>query len=121
MLFSEPHGLQNPNDLLFDEVPLSVQLHNLPLAFMHSTILRNLGEKLGTVIEVDEGDRGICSGKFSRIRILKKIDKPLEKGIWLRLKNSLEESCILLLYEKLPISVWLVDVLDISVGIALNL
>lgn len=79
-----------------------VQLHNLPLAFMHSSIIRKLGEQLGVVLEVDAGDRGICSGRFARIRILHSIDKPLVKGIWVNLENSLEESCILLLYEKLP-------------------
>lgn len=48
------------------------------LAFMHPTILRNLGEKLGYVIDV-VGDRGLCSGKFARISILKKLIIPLRK------------------------------------------
>lgn len=94
--------MQNPNEILFSELPLWVQLHNLPIAFMQSAILRNLGEKIGKVIEVEFGDQGQCSGRFARIRILKNIDDPLLKALCVRLENSNEESCIIFLYEKLP-------------------
>lgn len=69
VIFAEPKGLQNPNQISFSEVPLWVQFHNLPVTFMQPAILRNLGTKIGKVTEVDTGDRGNCSGKFARIRI----------------------------------------------------
>lgn len=69
---------------------------------MHPTILRNLGGKLGQVLEVEAENKGIYSGKFARLRILKKIDDPLEQGIWVSIEDSEEETCILILYEKLP-------------------
>lgn len=73
VLFVEPHGMQNPNDISFLEAHLWVQFHNLPLAFTQPEILRNLGDTTGKVIEVEGGELGFCSGRFARLRILKKI------------------------------------------------
>lgn len=55
---------------------------------MQPTILRNLGEKLGQVLEVEAEGRGIYSSKFVRLRILKMIDDPLEKDILEVLKTQ---------------------------------
>lgn len=52
--FHSPLGLQKPEDLLFDEIPIWVQCHNLLIVFMQSTILRYIGENIGRVIEVDD-------------------------------------------------------------------
>lgn len=68
---------------------------------MQPAILRSPGEKLGNVIEVEAKDKGNCVGKFGRIRILKNIAEPLLKGLCVSLPNSIEESYIVLIYEKL--------------------
>lgn len=69
--------MQNPHDILFDEMPVWVQLHNLPMDFMHQMIIRKLGERLGRVLDIDAGNQGMCSGKYARVRLMKKIDSPL--------------------------------------------
>ncbi|XP_073067166.1 uncharacterized protein [Primulina eburnea] len=102
VIFVEPQGLQNPADMVFEEVPLWVQLHNLPFAFMQADILRIVGEKIGKVIDVEAENSGLCVGKFARIRILKNISEPLLKGLYVTIPSSMEEACIVLIYEKLP-------------------
>ncbi|XP_073054833.1 uncharacterized protein [Primulina eburnea] len=101
-IFQVPSGLQKTVDLVFDEISVWVQCHNVPLAFMQSTILRNLGSKLGKVMEVDEGDEGNCTGRYARIRVSLNINEPLRQCLWVRSEQEQEDICIILLYEKLP-------------------
>lgn len=88
--------------MVFEEMPIWIQCHNVPLAFMHSDIIRNIGSKIGRVLEVDEGDDGHCAGRFVRVRVSLNINKPLQQVIWILTKHSKEEICIILLYERLP-------------------
>lgn len=82
VIFKEPTGLQKPSETSFDELTVWVQLHNLPLAFMHPDIFRNIGEQIGVVVEVDTDEGNKCMEKFARIRITRKLSLPLQKGIW---------------------------------------
>ncbi|XP_073153566.1 uncharacterized protein [Henckelia pumila] len=102
VIFKAPLGLQKPNDMVFEEVPIWVQVHNIPIAFMHSKIIRNIAERLGRVLEIDSGEDGRCTGKFARVRVVLDFHKPLKQGIWITPENTTEEVCILLLYERLP-------------------
>lgn len=88
--------------MVFDELPIWVQCHNVPLAFMHSTIIMNVGERIGRVLEIDATKDGSCVGKFSRVRIMLDITQALKQGIWIRPMDSKEEICIILVYERLP-------------------
>lgn len=69
VIFKAPKGTQQAASIVFDELPIWVQCHNLPLAYMHSSILKNVGARLGKVIEVEAGEDGSCTGKYARIRI----------------------------------------------------
>lgn len=101
-IFQVPAGLQKTVDLVFDEIPIWVQCNNVPLAFIQSAILRNIGSKLGTVLAVDEGDEGSCTGRYARNRVSLNIKDPLRQCLWVRSELDQEEICIILLYEKLP-------------------
>lgn len=58
IIFKAPRGLQNPSDLVFKEMDIWVQCHNVPLAFMHAPIIHSIGERIGRVLEVDSGLEG---------------------------------------------------------------
>lgn len=102
VIFKAPLGLHKPADMVFDEVSIWVQLQNLPLAFMHSSIIRNIAARIGRVLEVDSGPDGLCVGKYARVRVVLDIIKPIEQGVWILPEHMSEEICILLLYERLP-------------------
>lgn len=51
-------------------------------------------------MDTDEG--GHCFGKFAKIRISKKINQPLSKGLWISPEGGGAKICIVLLYERLP-------------------
>lgn len=76
---------------------------------MFSTILRNIGERIGRVIEVDTREDGNCPGKFGRIRVMLDITNPLRQGVWIRQEKSEEDLCIILLHERILSSVMFVD------------
>lgn len=102
VLFKEPRGFQNPTGIVFDEISMWVQCHNLPIAFMHQSIIRKIGEQLGCVLDIDVGERGQCLGRFARIRIRRNLSIPLQQCIWVQPSDSEEDIPILLLYERLP-------------------
>lgn len=102
VLFQEPSGFQNASEVLFDEFSLWVQLHNLPVAFMHPNILRRLGEQIGKVEEVDVGEGGCYLGRFARIRVTRKLSLPLQKCLWVSTEEATDDIIIILVYEKLP-------------------
>lgn len=66
VVFKEPTGLQNPAFMSFDEILIWIQCHNVPWAFMNAAIIRNIGERLGRIVEIDAGEDGGCVGKFTR-------------------------------------------------------
>lgn len=67
IIFQTPSCFQQAASMVFDEVPIWVQCHNLPLAYMHSSIIQNVGAKLGKVLEIESGEDGSCVGKYARI------------------------------------------------------
>lgn len=62
VLFKELKGFQNRTEVLFEEFYVWVQCHNLPVAFMHPSILRNIGDQIGRVDDIDVGEDGHCLG-----------------------------------------------------------
>lgn len=102
VIFKVPNGFQQAAEIVFDELPIWVQFHNLPLAYMHATILKNVGSRLGKVLEIEGSEDGSCAGKYARIQVMLDISKPLRQGIWVKQENLSEEICIILLYERLP-------------------
>lgn len=102
MLFKAPLGLQNPSEVIFDEVEVWIQCHNLPVACMHPAYVRRIGEQLGRVLEIDIGEGGLCLGRFARVRVLRPLSRPLDKCVKIETNGVGEDILIILLYERLP-------------------
>lgn len=102
MAFKEPHDLQNPSDIVFDEITVWVQLHNLPFLYMHSSILSEIAAQIGTIQEVDMGVDGSCTGKFARVRVTLNIERPLLRCVNTLTEDGEKPTLIILLYERLP-------------------
>ncbi|XP_073016744.1 uncharacterized protein [Primulina eburnea] len=102
VIFKEPMGWQNPNDMVFNELGIWVQFHNLPLAFMQGKLLNKVGRHIGKVEEVDSGENGVFLGRFVRIRVRINISQPLMKFIRIKANGEEEDIIVLLVYERLP-------------------
>lgn len=101
MLFKEPKELQNPSEVVFDDISLWVQCHNIPITCMDPLIVRHIGERLGKVEDVDIDESGKCVGKFARIRVTRPLFLPLLRCASVRPYNSNQSAVILLTYERL--------------------
>lgn len=62
IIFQDPRGLQNPSDLVFNEMAIWMQCHDVPLAFMHAPTIHSIGDRIGRVLEVESGVEGRCKG-----------------------------------------------------------
>lgn len=51
VVFQISTGFQKPIDMVFDEMPIWVQCHNVSLAFMHALIMRKIGSNIGRVLK----------------------------------------------------------------------
>ena len=72
-------GLISKN-ITFSHSPFWVQIWGLPFENMTEDIGRDIGSKIGRVLEVDKRAIQTNQAKFLRIRIEMQIDKPLRKG-----------------------------------------
>lgn len=102
VIFKAPTGFQQAAKMVFDELPIWVHYHNLPLAYMHALILKNVGARLVKVLQIETNEGGSCAGKYARIRVMLDLSKHLRQGIWVKQENLIDEICIILLYGRLP-------------------
>ncbi|XP_073016147.1 uncharacterized protein [Primulina eburnea] len=102
VVFKELQGLQQPRSINFSEISVWVQCHNLPIAFMHRSILEKIGSQIGNIEEMDGGENETFLGSFVRIRVRINITQPLKKFIRIGKEGDLEDNIILLTYERLP-------------------
>lgn len=102
IVFKEPSGWRNPRTMVFNEMSIWVQDHNIPLACMHEELLRKLGKLTGTLLEMDKGDNGVVMGNYARLRVFIDITKPLKKFIRIKAIEEAEDIIIILVYERLP-------------------
>ena len=81
--------------------PLPVQVWGLPFEHMNEEVGKELGRKLGNVIEVDKRSMQADQAKFLRIMVDLPIDKPLRKGEYISVEKG-ERSWVSLQYKRLP-------------------
>ena len=60
------------------------------------------GNHIGTIVEVDVGDRRECWGQYLRIRVTVDISRPLKRIVRLCLREGEDPEILLLQYERLP-------------------
>ncbi|KAH6800961.1 hypothetical protein C2S52_001425 [Perilla frutescens var. hirtella] len=111
MVFKAPTGLQKPSDIRFEEFSIWIQIHNLPILCMNQATVRKIGEQVGDVEEVDVGDGGRCLGQFARVRVRRRISKPLQRCVQIDkgemgkalLSTSYMRSCLI---SAMHVGVW---------------
>lgn len=74
--------------MVFTDLDIWVQCHNVPLAFMHAPIISSIGDRIGRVFEVESGVEGRCKGMFARMKVSLDISKPLKQGVWVKSDNE---------------------------------
>ena len=93
-------GLSLAN-LVFTHAPFWVQVWGLPFEHMTKEAGRDIGGKLGRVIEVDKRSWQADQAKFMRVRVDLPIEKPLRRGGYVT--NMDGERCwVSFKYERLP-------------------
>ncbi|KAK7829561.1 uncharacterized protein CFP56_029010 [Quercus suber] len=93
-------GLSSAN-LVFTHAPFWVQIWNLPFEYMTEEVGRDIGGKIGKVIEVDKRSWQADQAKFMRVRIDLPIEKPLRRGGYVT--NMDGERCwVSFKYKRLP-------------------
>ena len=69
----------NLKKISFSHYPLWVQIWGLPFENMTEEIGKDIGSKIGRVLEVDKRAMQADQAKFLRIRVEVPIDKPLRR------------------------------------------
>ena len=88
------------SNISFTHAPLWVQVWGLPFEYMSEDAGKDIGSKLGRVLEVDKRLLQAEQAKFMRIRIEIPIDKPLRRGG--NITNTEGEQCLIIFrYERL--------------------
>ena len=88
-------------NILFSHSPFWVQVWGPPFELMSEEVGKNIGGKLGEVLEVDKCSLQIDQAKFIRIKVDLPIDKPLRKGGYINMEDG-GRCWITFKYEQLP-------------------
>ncbi|KAH9703270.1 zinc knuckle protein [Citrus sinensis] len=100
IVLTKPTGIGDIKNQSFTHATFWVQLHNIPIMCMNKEAIQKLGEKIGTVKEVETDEAGECIGQFARARISIDISQPLKKIVFLQQADG--KTPMPILYEKLP-------------------
>ncbi|KAL5799029.1 hypothetical protein ACOSQ2_003849 [Xanthoceras sorbifolium] len=87
LILKEADGYSCMTDQGFRFVPFWIQIYNLHLLCLNKESALFLGNQIG---------------KFLRVRILLDVSKPLKRGLRVNLSVNLENSTVLICYERLP-------------------
>lgn len=74
---------KRPEDYAFNDIPIWVRVFNLPLGMMNEDSAEDIGNIIGRFVEADTGADGSAIGRFLRIKIRMRIDKPIRRGFTL--------------------------------------
>ena len=80
-------GLTTLSKFSFDKAVFWVQMINLPLACMSLTVDHQIGSSMGHVEKVDVNDGGMGWGEYLRVKITLDLQKPLMRGIMLKIND----------------------------------
>ncbi|KAK2656164.1 hypothetical protein Ddye_009216 [Dipteronia dyeriana] len=101
MVLEEPTRKRDIKRIRSDKVEVWVQISNMPLLCMTKDIAWFLGSIIGEVQEVDTGPFVDCLGKFLRVRVSIKVDKPLKRFLRVDVFGDGEETIMQVHYERL--------------------
>ena len=86
---TEPTSIGDINEQSFTHASFWVQIHNVPMMFMHKGAFQKLREKIGEVEEVENDEDGECIGIFARLRISINITQTLKNILFIESKGSI--------------------------------
>jgi hypothetical protein len=90
------------SEIVFDRMEIWVRILNLPLGWMNQTRGSRAMSLIGPMVRMDVDADGKASGAFLRARVAIEIDKPLRRGVLLRMSKAEEPRWFHAQYEKLP-------------------
>ncbi|KAK2650006.1 hypothetical protein Ddye_017495 [Dipteronia dyeriana] len=99
IVFEEPEGKGDIQDMKFNIAEFWVQIHNASLICMSEEIERFLGSIVGVVVDFDGGEYGSYVTKFLPVRVLLEIDKPLRRCLTVDVMGDGVGSLMLVKYE----------------------
>ncbi|XBI95320.1 hypothetical protein VPH35_031817 [Triticum aestivum] len=70
-------------DYEFNSVPIWVRVFNLPLGMMNVEAAEEIGDTIGQFVDADTAADGSAIGKYLRVKVRMRIDKPLMRGFTL--------------------------------------
>ncbi|XP_073363556.1 uncharacterized protein [Aegilops tauschii subsp. strangulata] len=70
-------------DYVFNSVPIWVRVFNLPLGMMTAEAAEEIGDIIGQYVDADTNADGSAIGKYLRVKVRMRIDKPLMRGFTL--------------------------------------
>jgi len=88
ILLQEYDEKLSPDEINFDRVELWVRILNLPLGWMNRSRGSRAMDLIGNVVRLDVDADGKASGAFLRARVAVQIDKPVRRGIFLRINKN---------------------------------
>lgn len=92
----------NASDIVFDRMEIWVRILDLPLGWMNQHRGSRAMSLIGMVVKMDVDADGKASGAFLCARVAIEIDKPLRRGVLLRMSRSEEPRWFAVQYERLP-------------------
>lgn len=101
IVLQEPKGIGSIKKQSFSHASFWIQIHNVPLMCMDTSIIRELGARVRRVEDIGTNAHGECFGEFVRIRVSVDITKPLKKLIVLKQEGE-EDIPMPVVYERLP-------------------
>lgn len=78
------------SEIIFDRMEIWACILNLPLGWMNQQRGSRAMSLIGTMTKMDVDVDGKASGAFLRARVVIEIDKPLHRGVLLRMSRSEE-------------------------------
>ena len=71
-------------------MPICVRVFNLPLGMMNAEAAEEIGDIIGQFVDADTNADGSAIGKYLRVKVRMRIDKPLMRGFTLEDKEQVE-------------------------------
>ena len=102
MILQDYNEKLSASEISFDRMELWVRILDLPLGWMNQTRGSRAMGLIGQVVAMDVDKDGKASGAFLRARVAMEIDKPLRRGVLLRMSKNEEPRWFHIQYEKLP-------------------
>lgn len=86
-MMTEPTSIGDINEQSFTHASFLVQIHNVPIMFMHKGAVQKLG--VGEVEEVETDEDGECIEIFARLRISVDITQLLKNILFIESEGSI--------------------------------